>query len=68
MLECAPMVPRDPTSVLGPKATGPVRCDDSVQVDPMYPPPPCISYALVQATVGVGTAIIVCVILITYEM
>ena len=34
-----------------------------------YPPPPtCISYALVQATVGVGTVIIVYVILITYEM
>ena len=29
---------------------------------------PCISYALVQATVGVGTVIIVYVILITYEM
>ena len=26
------------------------------------PPPPCISYALVQATVGVGTVIIVYVI------
>ena len=34
----------------------------------MYPPPPCISYALVQATVGVGTIIIVYVILIAYEM
>ena len=33
-----------------------------------YPPPPCISYALVQATVGVGTVIIVYVILIAYEM
>ena len=32
------------------------------------PPPPCISYALVPATVGVGTVIIVYVILITYEM
>ena len=32
------------------------------------PPPPCISYALVQATVGVGTVIIVYVILIMYEM
>ena len=32
------------------------------------PPPPCISYALVQATVGVGTVIIVYVTLITYEM
>ena len=32
------------------------------------PPPPCISYALVQATVGVGTVIIVYVILITCEM
>ena len=29
---------------------------------------PCISYALVQATVGVGTVIIVYVILITYKM
>ena len=35
----------------------------------LLPPPPlCISYALVQATVGVGTVIIVYVILITYEM
>ena len=33
-----------------------------------YPPPPCISYAVVQATVGVGTVIIVYVILIVYEM
>ena len=32
------------------------------------PPPPCISYALVQAIVGVGTVIIVYVILITYKM
>ena len=32
------------------------------------PPPPCISYALVRATVGVGTVIIVYVILIAYEM
>ena len=32
------------------------------------PPPPCISYALVQATVGVGTVIIVYIILIAYEM
>ena len=32
------------------------------------PPPPCISYALVQATVGVGTVIIVYEILMTYEM
>ena len=32
------------------------------------PPPSCISYALVQATVGVGTVIIVYVILIAYEM
>ena len=32
------------------------------------PPPPCISYALVQGTVGVGTVIIVYVILIAYEM
>ena len=43
-------------------ATGTVN--DSVST----PPPPCISYALVQATVGVGTVIIVYVILITYEM
>ena len=33
-----------------------------------YPPPPCISYARVQATVGVGTVIIVYVILIAYGM
>ena len=33
----------------------------------MYPPS-CISYALVQATLGVGTVIIVYVILIAYEM
>ena len=32
------------------------------------PPPPCINYASVQATVGVGTVIIVYVNLITYEM
>ena len=32
------------------------------------PPPPCISYARVQATVGVGTVIIVYVILIAYGM
>ena len=38
------------------------ECGDST------PPPPCISYALVQATVGVGTVIIVYVILIAYEM
>ena len=31
-------------------------------------PPLGISYALVQATVGVGTVIMVYVILITYEM
>ena len=35
---------------------------------PPYPPPLCISYALVQATVGVGTVIIVYVILIAYKM
>ena len=40
----------------------------SDSANPHYPPPPCISYALVQATVGVGTVIIVYVILITYEM
>ena len=34
----------------------------------VYTPRPCISYALVQATVGIGTVIIVYVILITYEM
>ena len=48
-------------------------CDNSVCWNPDFvlhgiPPPPCISYALVQATVGVGTVIIVYVILITYEM
>ena len=32
------------------------------------PPPPFISYARVQATVGVGTVIIVYVILIAYGM
>ena len=31
------------------------------------PPPPCISYALVQATVGVGTVLIWCLILIRYQ-
>ena len=31
------------------------------------PPPPCISYALVQATVDVGSVIFVYVILITHE-
>ena len=30
----------------------------------VYPPPPCISYALVQATVGVGTVLIWDLILI----
>ena len=33
-----------------------------------YPPPLCISYARVQATGGVGTVIIVHVILIAYGM
>ena len=42
-----------------------VRC---TSICALYPPPPCISYALVQATVGVGTVITVYVILITYEM
>ena len=32
-----------------------------------YPPPPCISYALVQATVGVGTVIIWYLILFRYQ-
>ena len=32
------------------------------------PPPPCISYALVQATVGVGTVLIWDLILIRYQM
>ena len=31
------------------------------------PPPPCISYALVQATVGVGTILIWDLILIRYQ-
>ena len=31
------------------------------------PPPPCISYALVQATVGVGTVLIWDLILIRYQ-
>ena len=39
-----------------------------VAVAPLLTPPPCISYALVQATVGVGTVIIVYVILIAYKM
>ena len=48
---------------------GRVLCTASVSILLCYPPPPpCISYALVQATVGVGTVIIVYVILITYEM
>ena len=35
---------------------------------PRYPPPPpCISYALVQATVGVGTVLIWDLILIRYQ-
>ena len=46
--------------------TGPFFFDNAVGYN--YPPPPCISYALVQATVGVGTVIIVYVILITCEM
>ena len=32
-----------------------------------YPPPPCISYTLVQATVGVGTVLIWDLILIWYQ-
>ena len=28
----------------------------------LFPPPPCISYALVQATVGVGTVMVLYVI------
>ena len=43
------------------------ECIDAGMVEE-YPPPPCISYALVQATVGVGTVIIVSVILIAYKM
>ena len=35
---------------------------------PTPPPPPCISSALVQATLGVGTVIIVYVILIAYKI
>ena len=41
---------------------------DYVKCFDLPPPPLCISYALVQDTVGVGTVIIVYVILITYEM
>ena len=33
----------------------------------VHPPPPCISYALVQATVGVGTVLIWDLILIRYQ-
>ena len=33
-----------------------------------YPPPPCLSYALVQATVGVGTVLIWYPILIRYQI
>ena len=33
----------------------------------MYPPSPCISYALVQATVGVGTVLIWDLIYQTYQ-
>ena len=33
----------------------------------LVPPPPCISYALVQATVGVGTVLIWDLILIRYQ-
>ena len=45
------------------------RCADAmVRMRCVPPPPPCISYALVQATVGVGTVIIAYVILIAYEM
>ena len=33
----------------------------------LYPPPPCISYTLVQATVGVGTVLIWDLILIRYQ-
>ena len=32
-----------------------------------YPPPPCISYALVQATIGVGTVLIWYLILLRYQ-
>ena len=32
------------------------------------PPPPCLSYALVQATVGVGTVLIWYLILIRYQI
>ena len=32
------------------------------------PPPPCISYTLVQATVGVGTVLIWYLILIRYQI
>ena len=40
-------------------------CEDVILTpwaQPLYPPPPCISHALVQATVGVGTVIILYVI------
>ena len=36
------------------------ECHQGIEGVP--PPPPCISYALVQATVGVGTVIILYVI------
>ena len=35
---------------------------------PIRSPPPCISYALVQATVGVGTILIWYLILIRHQM
>ena len=36
--------------------------EDLIILRHITPPPPCISYALVQATVGEGTVIILCVI------
>ena len=38
-----------------------------LQLAVLPPPPPCISYALVQATVGVGTVLIWYLILIWYQ-
>ena len=32
------------------------------------PPPPCVSYALVQATSGMGTVLVWYLILIRYQM
>ena len=46
-------------------------CDDQKGImdqEEYPPPPPCLSYALVQATVGVGTVLIWYLILIRYQI